>query len=87
MSDIRDFFVSHARLSRTTLARFAEADLSEVDQAADDLGFGQLLRLDEAQEVVAELDRDQDDNEPDDETTGRDDDTQDDYDDAPEDET
>ena len=54
--DIQDFFVSHARLSRKTLARFAETDVREIDSAADDLGFGPLLRLDEAEEVLAELD-------------------------------
>jgi hypothetical protein len=59
MSEIAEYFALHARLSRRTLARFAETELEEVDLAADDLGFGTLLRLDEAEEVLAELERDE----------------------------
>lgn len=54
--DIQDFFVSHARISRKALARFADVDAKDVDNAADDLGFGELLRLDEAEEILDELD-------------------------------
>jgi len=58
--DIQDFFVSHARISRKALARFADIDAKDVDNAADDLGFGELLRLDEAEEILDELDADND---------------------------
>lgn len=87
MSDIEDFFMSHARLSRAAIARFAELDVRDVNGAADDLGFGDLLRLDEAEEVLSELD--EQDRAPanagvqDDE----DDDTPDEDDDSPEEET
>lgn len=57
MTEMSKYFTLHARLSRRTLARFAETELERIDQAADDLGFGALLRLDEAEEVLAELDR------------------------------
>ncbi len=65
--DIQDFFIGHARLSRKTLARFADTAVSDIDRAADDLGFGERLRLDEAEEVLAELDGEDDQDEPDDE--------------------
>ena len=60
MTDIADYFIAHARLSRRTLARFAEMPQADIDRAADDLGFGPQLRLDEAEEVLAELEEDDD---------------------------
>ena len=58
MTDVQEFFMSHARVSRKTLAHFAEVEVGEVDVVADDLGFGPLLRLDEAEEVLTTLEED-----------------------------
>jgi hypothetical protein len=67
MADIQDFFLTHARVSHKTLARFAEVDPHVVEDIAEDLGFGPLLRLDEAEETLAALANDEpDDDEPDD---------------------
>jgi hypothetical protein len=70
MADIQDFFLTHARVSHKTLARFAEVDLHLVEDIAEDLGFGPLLRLDEAEEILSTLaddepDDDEDDDDPD----------------------
>jgi len=59
MSEMTEYFALHARLSRRTLARFAETEVERINRAADDLGFGPLLRLDEAEDVLAELDREE----------------------------
>ena len=56
--DIQKFFASHARISRKVLARFADVDAADLDAAADGLGYGQLLRLDEAEELIDELEGD-----------------------------
>jgi len=53
--DIQQFFLGHARLSRKSLARFAELDPDEIDGIADGLGLGSLLTLHEAEEVLSDL--------------------------------
>jgi hypothetical protein len=55
MADIQDFFLTHARVSHKTLARFAEVDAHVVEEIAEDLGFGPLLRFDEAEEILSAL--------------------------------
>lgn len=54
--DISTYFSQNARLSRRALARFAEVEMADLDHVADSLGFGTRLRLDEAEELLAELD-------------------------------
>jgi len=53
--DIHHFFLGHARLSRKSLARFAELDADEIDGIADGLGLGGLLTLQEAKAVLSDL--------------------------------
>ncbi len=60
MSNLADFFAIHGRISRRALARFAQVDVTDVDRAAQDLGFGSLLRLDEAEEILDALDDEDD---------------------------
>jgi hypothetical protein len=52
MTDIAEFFAVHARIARRALARFADVDEADLDKAAEGLGFGVLLRLDEAEEIL-----------------------------------
>jgi hypothetical protein len=59
MADIQDFFLTHARVSHKTLARFAEVDPHVVEEIAEDLGFGPLLRFDEAEEILFALANDE----------------------------
>jgi hypothetical protein len=84
--DIQRFFSSHARISRKALARFAEVDAADLDAAADGLGCGPLLRLDEAEEVLDELAAD-DDGEDDEDEDASNDDESDPDDEAQEDDT
>ena len=64
MASFEDYFITHAKISRRALARFAEAEPDRVDSAADDLGFGRQLTVDEAEELLSELE-DPEDNEED----------------------
>jgi hypothetical protein len=53
---IHQFFLERARISRKSLARFAEQSAREIDRIADGLGHGALVTLDEAREILTELD-------------------------------
>jgi hypothetical protein len=56
MTDLREYFLANARLSRRAFADFVRADRTDVDDLADDLDLGERLTLEEAQELMLELD-------------------------------
>jgi hypothetical protein len=87
MADIQDFFLTHARVSHKTLARFAAVDPHVVEEIAEDLGFGPLLRFDEAEEILFALANDEPDDDEDDEDLDENDDTDEDGEAAEEDES
>ena len=54
--DTEEFFLKHARVARGAAARFAGIDREEVDEAAEELGFGARLTLRQFEELLDSLD-------------------------------
>ena len=56
MPDLKDYFLLNARLSRRSLARFLCLEHAEIDDIAEELELSDRLTLEEAQELMLELD-------------------------------
>ena len=55
MTDLKDYFLANARLSRSATARYLGERRSAVDEAADDLELPSRLTLEDVQEVILAL--------------------------------
>ena len=56
MSDLKDYFLQNARLSRRSLARYLSLNRADIDDVAEDLELGERVTFEEAQELMLELD-------------------------------
>jgi hypothetical protein len=85
MLNFDDFFATYARLSRKQLAIYADVEPAELDSLADDLDLPERLTLAEAQQLLALIESDTEDEctaDDDDESDESDDDDDDDDDDS-----
>ena len=58
MDDLKDFFVTNARISRRDMALFLDETRSTVNEVADDLDLPDRLTLEDAQALMLAIEED-----------------------------